>query len=226
MLDVLDIPIEGAGPDFGFECENWAIAPGPWSLLHRASIQDLISHIEFHTPILHTESRYVTTDYLQALPFEDRRTLQLIYADRIRVSCQEREGGGNKWKANITTASGQTLRHLTITDPEFADLLDRGLEPNASYLLTVSLSMPRKPLDWEEDAPDPCWKLIAGVIRLPLRDQILVEMQRLGWSIHQGRQHLLKTYGKCSRSELTDDEAGEFIHHLKHLKCQDMAVMV
>jgi hypothetical protein len=29
----------------------------------------------------------------------------------------------------------------------------------------VSLSMPWRPDDWEED--DPCWKLIAGVVELP-----------------------------------------------------------
>ncbi|WP_414572058.1 hypothetical protein [Nostoc sp. CCY 9925] len=30
------------------------------------------------------------------------------------------------------------------------------------------------------------------------------EMQRLGWTTDQGREHLIKTYGKRSRSLLTN----------------------
>ena len=42
-----------------------------------------------------------------------------------------------------------------------------------------------------------------------------VEMQRLGWDIHQGREHLLVTYGKRSRGELNDDELLDFLHFLE-----------
>ncbi|WP_255532405.1 hypothetical protein [Microcoleus sp. LEGE 07076] len=41
-------------------------------------------------------------------------------------------------------------------------------------MVTVSLSMPWLPDDWEGD--DPCWKLIAGVIELPealVHDEVL-----------------------------------------------------
>ncbi|WP_332955721.1 hypothetical protein [Microcoleus sp. AR_TQ3_B6] len=37
--------------------------------------------------------------------------------------------------------------------------------PQKACLVTVSLSMPWRPDDWEGD--DPCWKLIAGVVELP-----------------------------------------------------------
>ncbi|MHC5670457.1 hypothetical protein [Nostoc sp.] len=45
--------------------------------------------------------------------------------------------------------------------------------------------------------------------------KINVEMQRLGLTIEQGREHLIKNYGKPSRSLLTDDELHEFLQYLQ-----------
>ncbi|MHC4676481.1 MAG: dual OB domain-containing protein, partial [Planctomycetota bacterium] len=44
--------------------------------------------------------------------------------------------------------------------------LNKGHKPSNSCLLTMSLGMPYKPPDWEEDEPPVCWKLISGVIEL------------------------------------------------------------
>ena len=38
-----------------------------------------------------------------------------------------------------------------------------------------------------------------------------VELQRLRWDVHQGREFLEKTYGKRSRHDLTDEELLEFL---------------
>jgi hypothetical protein len=42
-----------------------------------------------------------------------------------------------------------------------------------------------------------------------------VELQRLGWGVHQGREFLEKTYGKRSRHDLTDEELLEFLLYLE-----------
>ncbi len=42
-----------------------------------------------------------------------------------------------------------------------------------------------------------------------------VEMQRLGWTIDQGREHLIKNYGKRSRSVLTQVELLDFLQYLE-----------
>jgi formylglycine-generating enzyme required for sulfatase activity len=42
-----------------------------------------------------------------------------------------------------------------------------------------------------------------------------VELKRLGWTNQQGRDYLLKTYGKRSRQLLTDAELLDFLHHLE-----------
>lgn len=46
---------------------------------------------------------------------------------------------------------------------------------------------------------------------------INAEMQRVGWTVQQGREHLIKTYGKRSRSQLNDEQLLEFLNHLKSL---------
>jgi formylglycine-generating enzyme required for sulfatase activity len=42
-----------------------------------------------------------------------------------------------------------------------------------------------------------------------------VELKRLGWTNQQGRNYLLKTYGKRSRQLLTDAEMLDFLHYLE-----------
>lgn len=45
--------------------------------------------------------------------------------------------------------------------------------------------------------------------------KISVEMQRLGWTTDQGRDYLIKTYGKRSRHLLSDDELHDFLRYLE-----------
>ncbi|MDP5339621.1 MAG: hypothetical protein NWQ28_13740 [Nodularia sp. (in: cyanobacteria)] len=42
-----------------------------------------------------------------------------------------------------------------------------------------------------------------------------VELQRLGWTPEQGREHLIKTYGKRGRTLLTEEELHSFLQHLE-----------
>ena len=42
-----------------------------------------------------------------------------------------------------------------------------------------------------------------------------VELQRLGWTAEQGREHLIKTYGKRGRTLLTEQELHSFLQHLE-----------
>jgi hypothetical protein len=42
-----------------------------------------------------------------------------------------------------------------------------------------------------------------------------VELQRLGWTAEQGREHLIKTYGKRGRTLLTEEELQGFLKHLE-----------
>jgi hypothetical protein len=165
LLDILDIPLAKTGPDFGFESENLSILPGKWRQVGKVPPAYLLKYCNSQAYILHNDLRYVTVEYMQSLPKCDRLTLQLVKAVRFTVKkLIQRFEGGNKWEGSIITKYNQKLT-TTITDPVFIRKLELGYRPQQACLVTVSLSMPWRPDDWEGD--DPCWKLIAGVIELP-----------------------------------------------------------
>ena len=51
-----------------------------------------------------------------------------------------------------------------------------------------------------------------------IRDEIDSNMKRLGWSVRQGKEYLIKRYGKSSRLHLSDEELIEFWQYLKSLE--------
>ncbi len=167
LLDILEIPLADTGPDFGFESENLSVLPGKWQRKGRVKPAELLEYCSREEYILHNDKRYVTVDFMQSLPVEKRRTLELIKAVNfsVRPIKERAEGGNNKWEGSLVTEKGQILR-TTITDPVFVRKLELRYRPKNSCLVTVSLSMPWRPDDWEEDGL-PCWKLIAGVVELP-----------------------------------------------------------
>lgn len=166
LLDLLEIPLANTGPDFGFESENLSILPGKWQKKGRVAPGDLLKCCSNEEYILHGDRRYVTVSFMQSLPVEKRRTLELIKAVKFSVrAIGERFESMAKWEGTLTTESGQTLT-ATITDPVFVRMLELRYRPKNPCLITVSLSMPWRPDDWEEDE-EPCWKLIAGVVELP-----------------------------------------------------------
>ena len=216
LLDVIDIPLAEMGPDFGFENENRWILPGPWQRVGRVQPMDLLPYCKDYSHILHNTGKYVTKTEIQAFPKSQWRSLQLIHV--VKFSLEDVRGGarGTYWRGTLITSAGQELTNATVTDPVLVERLrtELGYYPQAPCLVTVSLSMPHTPPNW--DGPDePCWKLIAAVIEFSKSDLIWVEMERLGWSVEQGRHYLQQMYGKRSRKHLTDDELFHFLSYLK-----------
>ncbi len=165
LLDIIEIPLAKTGPDFGFESENLSILPGKWLRSAQVPPAYLLKYCSKEEYILHNDQRYVEVPYLQSLPFYQRRTLELVKAVEISVRpLGVKYEGSQKWSGTIVTENGQRLT-TTITDPVFVRKLDLGYRPKNHCLVTVSLSMPWRPTDWE--GGDPCWKLIAGVVELP-----------------------------------------------------------
>ncbi len=167
LLDILEIPLADTGPDFGFESENLSVLPGKWEKKGRVKPLELLDFCSQEEYILHNDKRYVTVGFMQSLPVEKRRTLELIKAVNFSARpIKERFEGGNKWEGSLVTEKGQTLI-TTITDPVFIRKLELNYRPKNMCLVTVSLSMPWRPDDWKDD-DSPCWKLIAGVVELPV----------------------------------------------------------
>lgn len=165
LLDILEINLDKTEPDFGFENENFSILPGAWRRVEQVPPAYLLNYCDNEEYILHNDRRYVTVSFLQSLPVPRRRTLQLVKAVKFSVrAIGKRFEGAEKWEGSIVTTTGQRLT-ATITDPVFVRRLELGYRPPHPCLVTVSLSMPWRPSDWEGD--DPCWKLIAAVLELP-----------------------------------------------------------
>jgi hypothetical protein len=163
LLDILEIPLADTGNDFGFECENLSVLSGEWKLQGRVEPSELVDYCGSFMYILHNDSKYVNPSLLQTLPFQQRRTLQLVLTRKFSVTKSSR--GNTGWRGSLQGANNQILTEAKITDPVFVEKLEAGYQPQSSCLVTVSLSMPHKPRpDWEGEAP--CWKLIAGVIEI------------------------------------------------------------
>ena len=166
LLDVLEIPLDSSGPDFGFESENRTILPGRWYRRGKLTPKDISKHVRQPYYVLHNRKKYVTPGELQQKPFEKRRTLELIQVDGFKVLDRRRKSTDEpSWKGVIS--SGGRDIELKITDPIFFKKLNGGHKPSPTCLVTMSLSMPYKPDDWDEGEGPVCWKLIAGVIELP-----------------------------------------------------------
>ena len=165
LLDVLEIPLDSTVPDFGFESENRTILPGRWYLIGKMTPKDIEKYAKQPYYVLHNRRKYVTTRELQQKPFTRRMTLQLIRFDSFKVhDARRKTTDKHNWKGTIL--SGGRKLEVGITDPVFFERLNRDYKPSPSCFLTMSLTMPYKPPDWDEGEEPVCWKLISGVIEL------------------------------------------------------------
>ena len=163
LLDILEIPLDSTGPDFGFESENKTILAGPWRHVGRLTPDEIEQYVEQPRYVLHNSDKCVSPTMLRQKPFEERITLQLIRVETFKVRDAQTIGWEKrKWKGTITS-DGRPLE-VGITDPVYFEKLNKGHEPSPPCLLTVSLGMPYKPPGW--DGEPQCWKLIAAVIEL------------------------------------------------------------
>ncbi len=213
LLDILEIPLEGKGNDFGFACENLYISKGQWRFMGEAKISDILPYRHRGRRILHNDRKYVTVPFLQKKAFSQRHTLQLVYATKLIITELSSYTSNSQWKGTLITPDNQILEGASITDPVLVGKLEKGYLLENPCLVTVSLGLPYKPRGWEGE--EPCWKLIAGVIELEEIDLILLEMDRIGWSVEDGKSYLKATYDKVSRSQLSGEEIREFLAHLK-----------
>jgi len=165
LLDVLEIPLDSTGLDFGFESENRTILPGRWYLRGKMTPKDIEKYAKQPYYVLHNHRKYITPGELQQKPFARRVTLQLTRVDSFKVRDARRKSTDKpSWKGTIL--SGGRKLEIGITDPVYFERLNSGHKPSSSCFLTMSLGMPYKPPDWDENDEPACWKLISGVIEL------------------------------------------------------------
>ncbi len=165
LLDIIELPLAATGPDYGFEKENRTLLPGKWIHHGQMTPGELRRYAEKKDCVLHNLDSSVPFDVLQQKPKEEQCSLQLIDVDDFRARpARKRTTGEATWQG-VFTSGNQTLV-IRITDPGFVGKLQAGHKPVSTCLITMSLSMPYKPPEWDKEKPPACWKLIAGVIEL------------------------------------------------------------
>jgi Anaphase-promoting complex subunit 4 WD40 domain len=164
LLDILEIPLSDTGNNFDFESENLSVLKGEWKFVGKAKVKDVIQYCDDES-ILHNSSKIVYPKYLQSLPLDKRKTLQLVNALSLSIKSRRTSRGGIQWLGTLVSSSGKKLVDIPITDPVFVKKIESGYQANGNYLITMSLGMPYKPDNWDGDEA-PCWKLIAGVIEI------------------------------------------------------------
>lgn len=164
LLDILDITVDKTGEDFGFAAENLNIIPGQWQKVGQFVPNQLIKYCNNNLCVLHNAWKFVEVAFLKRLPFSQRKTIQLVYVEKLLIEWDEKK---MKWRGSLNNKNSTILNGLPITDPKFIAALRSGYKPQNPCLVTVSLSMPHNPYridNWAHGAV--CWKLIAGVIDL------------------------------------------------------------
>lgn len=205
ILDILSVPIDN-GKKSGHEIENIGYKDSPWQIIGRAEIVHLLQYCE---------EELLFTNYKKSIPFHyletqaPVRTLQLIEVKSF--ACYRNDNG--KWRGLIGDKKYNFADvDLSITDPIVLDKLNRNEAVSPHCILCLSLS---QPFQKEPNSSFSCYRLIAGVIELlPELQQITKEMEKLSWSVQQGRQYLKEKFGKSSRYQLTSLEAKQFLLHL------------
>ena len=156
LLDILDIPFRQEG--FGHECENLPIVVGEWEKIGKVIPNSLLKYCEseiFYSKYIEK----VPKSFLDSLPLEEKRTLQLVRATVKQI----RKNKYQKWEASLLISDHKVFK-AKITDLAMINKLNQGVDfNNKDCLFTISLAQPWRKNNCDELS---CWKLIAGVIEL------------------------------------------------------------
>ena len=162
LLDILEVPLAGTGPDYGFQPENRLLVPGRWQRSGRAEPGDLAGFCEPGPVVLHNSAASVAWKFLHDLPRPQWKSLQLIRVDAVEFYHMPARWGGEKFRARFS-CHGSPPYDLAVTDMAMETRIRNGSPPRCPCILLVSLGWP-----YPGDDPNPlCYKLVAGVIELP-----------------------------------------------------------
>ncbi|HEY9830728.1 MAG TPA: DUF5906 domain-containing protein [Stenomitos sp.] len=92
------------------------------------------------------------------------------------------------------------LQHLQNVDSIKVSTSSDHLQPSSDHLQNCSKSIQNQPIDFSD-----------------IMARTNIEIKRLGWTPQQGKDYLLRTYGKRSRQMMTDPELVDFLNYLQSL---------
>ena len=162
LLDILDIPLEREGPDYGCQPENRLLAPGPWLKAGRVAAGEILKYVDepAERPLFYNYVDRVPMTTFRRIPPDCRRSLQLVHCDHADFHRDARKP--EDWRVTFEYR-GAEYADLKVTDPAALVRLGRKERLDGPFVLTVSLGMPFRPTNTSKEY---CFKLVAGVVRL------------------------------------------------------------
>jgi hypothetical protein len=161
VLDVLDLPLGAAGPDYGFQPENRLLAGGPWARVGRADPKTLLPFCENTPTLLHNGDDRVPWTFLHGLPRPQWKSLQLVHVTGVRFSHRLTRKGLSQVRVRFCFRG--VVYDVSVTDPAAEEAVLARRPMATECVLLVSLGEP-----FPEGAPDRhCYKLAAGVVAMP-----------------------------------------------------------
>ena len=160
LLDVVRIPLASDRPRDRYQRENRYVASWDWEEVGEVSPRDVLRYCEDNAIILHSHDDRVSPDILDAMPFGEWKSLELVRAD---VDFERDYWNPNRWRASFNDASGNRL-YLKVDYPEIVAKLNNDEAVGSDCILTISLAGPWTPPDGS--LPERCYKLVAGAIEL------------------------------------------------------------
>ena len=121
---------------------------------------EILKYCEDGNVILHNHSDKVYSVKMEALPFEQWKSLSLL---RTNVEFHIDSLYTGKWQACFTYGKWRKKICLKVTDPLVITKLNNRKKISVDCILTISLAAPWAP---KEGWMKKCYKLVAGVIEL------------------------------------------------------------
>ncbi|MCK4623717.1 MAG: hypothetical protein KAV00_00260 [Phycisphaerae bacterium] len=161
LLDILEIPLQESGPDYGFQPENRSLATGAWQKAGQAKPDDVLEHCSLTQFILHNKHDCVPWRELQKFPKELRESLQLVHCGQVKFYATKSSRGNTQCRAKFQRGWG-LIYDLVVTDPIIEEKVKKVNLMCLDCIMTISLGMPFP----ENSRNQKCYKLVAGVIEL------------------------------------------------------------
>lgn len=161
LLDIVSIPLASDKPRDCYQRENRFVDSWDWKVVDSLSPNEIIKYCESNTVILHNRSDKVYSVKMEALPFEQWKSLQLVRKE-VKFHRSPTHNNPDRWAASFYVYGARPLAFV-VTDPMIQDRLNNGEEVGTDCILTLSLAAPWAPT---ENAMKRCYKLVAGVIEL------------------------------------------------------------
>ncbi len=173
-----------------------------------------ISTLKLELPAIQNPASSVTTSEEVTLKNGSK---QQNYAPRDNLSVPQVSTSAVESESTPEPTVSDTVENQTIEDPvtdDFGNLFAGTYDPQAAE---TAIAVESEEVSTQPPVDDSIPDTTVKIDFYAVKHETDIELQRLGWTSDEGRNFLIRQYGKPSRLRLTDEELLQFLQHLKSL---------